>query len=171
MAFSNTDSIVAADLNNMLRGLHRDNTTNSHTGDTVKTTLNSVSVTGGTIGATGLLYVIATGTSTGTAGTKTVSITFGGTDLSEVILIPQANTDNWKLEAWIRNTATNAQRTTITGMRSPDTGGTATVSGDFINTETLDTTANLTLAITGELSNGGDTITISTFEVYVVQIS
>ena len=128
MAFANADSIVAADINNMLRGLDRDNTNNAHTGDTVETDLTSFTITGGTLGATGILVVIAAGTITNSgSGAKTIRLDLGSTTLATVSRTG-ANAQDWSIVMFLTQTATNAQRAIVW----------------FTTTDALTTTQNVT---------------------------
>ena len=165
MAFANTNSIAAADMNNLLRGLHRNNANSAHTGSTAETDLSSFAITGGTIGSTGMLIVEAAGTITGSAGNKTIKMKFGSTTLSDT----GAGTGafDWWLRVAITNTATNAQRVLMTLSDH-------TSSGDFLMdyiTASEDTTASVTVKVTGQLTNAADTITQTMFNIYVIQIT
>ena len=164
MAFANTNSIAAADMNNLLRGLHRNNADSAHTGDTNETDLASFTVTGGTIGATGRLIVEATGTITGSAGNKTIQMKFGTLVVRTTGSV--AGTGEWLIKATISNTATNAQRINVITSSHAST----TIIGDYL-TGTIDTTANQDIKITGTLANSADTITQTKFEIQVQQIT
>ena len=166
MPFTSTSSLTAADVNNFLRGLVRDNTTYTKTGAATETDLASTTITGGTISATGGIYVVAAGTVTNSAaGAKTIDLKFGATNIATVSRTG-ANAQDWLIEAWGFNIATNAQRWVV---RYSTTDAT-TVTGDYI-TSAIDTTANVILKLTGELANGADTITQNAFDVFVVQIA
>ena len=165
MAFANTDSIVANDVNNMLRGLHRNNADSNHTGDTNETDLSSMSITSGTIGATGLILSYASGTITGTAGTKTIRMVFGSTTIA-VVTHSAGTTLDWSITAKISNTATGAQRIEI--WKTADDG--LAMVFDY-TTSAIDTTASVTHKVTAQLGAAGDVISQAKFEVYVNQIT
>lgn len=165
MPFTNSNSIDADAANNMLRGLNRDNTDNSHTGDTNKTDLYSVSVTADTIGATGQLHFLFAGTVTGTAGNKTIDVDFGATNILTMGSV--AGATDWYMEGWIINTATGAQRILT---RWSDNSATTHDDSNY-GTASLDTTGNLTLRVRVTLANGGDTVTQTIGEVMVLQIT
>lgn len=166
MAFANTDSIVASDLNNMLRGLKRDNTTYTVTGTVAETDMASFSVTGGTIGATGGLLIVAAGTCTNVGGgTKDIRLYLGATAV-RVINRTGANAQDWMFTAWCFNTAANAQRWHIMYT----TTDAATVTNDYV-TSAIDTASNQTVKVTGDLSDATDTITQELFDVFVVQLT
>ncbi len=162
MAFANTDFIVANDLNNMLRGLHKNNADSAHTGDTNETDLSTLAITGGTIGTTGAIHVIAAGAIAGTAGAKTIKLDFGSTNLGTVNAA-SGSTNNWYFDVWIFNTATNAQR--VVGLSIEGTN----IDGLIRGSASEDTTASVTLKCTATLGNGGDTVTQSIFNVDIVQ--
>jgi len=166
MAFTSTSSLTAADFNNMLRGLYKDNSNNAHTGDTVETDLASTTITGGTIGATGGIHVIAAGTITNVgSGAKTIKLYLGATAVATVSRTA-ANAQDWLIDAWCWNTATGAQRWKV----QYSTADATTVTGDYI-TSAIDTTANATLKVTGTLVTATDTITQTMFDVHIVQIA
>ena len=165
MPFGSTASIVKADVDNMLRGLNRDNTDNSHTGDTNKTDLASVSITGGTIGATGGFYFLAVGIVTGTAGNKTIDVDFGSTNIFTTGSVGGAA--DWFIEGWIFNTATNAQRI----LTKTSTHNSLSNFAMNYNTASIDTTASQTLRVRVTLANGADTVNQTMWNVFVVQIT
>ena len=165
MAFANTDSYVADDANNNLRGLDRDNASNAHTGDTNETDLTTFAMTGGTMGATGALHVLATGTTTGTTDTKTAKFKWGSLTVATIAIASGAATD-WAFDIWIINTATNAQR-----IFSRAYEGTATLEGVKYITHTQDTTASVTIKCTGTMGGTTDTITQTMFNTFIVQIT
>ena len=164
MPYTNSQSIAASDLNNMLRGLYRDNTSRSTSG-TGEDDLGSLSISGGTIGATGSIEVLVAGTITGAAGNKTIKLYFGGTAI--ITTATAAGTSSWMLRARISNTATNAQRIFV------EWGDHQSVSNynKAYTTQTIDTTAAVIVKATGECANGADTITETMFEVQIQQIS
>lgn len=164
MPFLSTQSITATDMNNVLRGLYRDNTTRSSSG-TGEDDLGSLSIGANTIGATGLIHVIAAGTITGAAGNKTLKLYFGGTAI--ITSATAAGTSDWLLEAWIHNTATNAQRIYV---QWSDHQSATNFNKDY-TTLAIDTTASATLKVTGECANGADTITETLFDVFICQIT
>lgn len=164
MPFGSTSSLTASDFNNMFRGVHRDNTDNSHTGDTTETDLATFTLTANTLTGTGGLRIIAAGGTAGTAGTKTIRLDFGTTTMG-TITIAAASTNSWLFDWWVFNTATNAQRFVGVGY-----DGTAIdVLGRTSSSE--DTTANVIVKVTGQLANAGDTITQSIYDLFVFQIA
>lgn len=149
----------------MLRGLYRDNSDSALTGTVSETTLKSVSVAANTIAGTGGIHVLICGTLAGTNSTKTIRLKFGATTIT-TITQAAGTTSNWFFDVWIFNSATNAQRVYIQRVTNDlltSTFGYSTMSED--------TTANKTLAVTGQLANVGDIITATMMEVFVVQIT
>lgn len=165
MPFSSTSSVVSTDLDNMLRGLFRDNSDHALTGTTNETTLASTSIAAGTIGATGGIYVLVSGTLTGVAGTKTMRLKFGATTLATITDAAGTSSD-WYFEAWCYNTSNGAQRWFI----NRNGNDLLTSSFDY-TTSAEDTTQNKTLAVTGQLGAAGDTITQTMMDVFVIQIT
>jgi len=165
VAFANTDSITSTDMNNLLRGLIRDNTSNAHTGSTAETALASTSITGGTMGATGGILIFACGIISGTAGTKTIDLQFGSSTI-ETITHAAGTTSDWCFLALGVNTATNAQRWFM--IRTVNDLITTSFNTD---TTSIDTTANVTVRVTVTLGNAGDTVTQLMWDVFQVQIT
>lgn len=160
--FSSTASVVNTDLNNMVRGFYRDNTTHALTGTTAETDFGSVSIPGDTIGATGLIHLIVGGTSSGAGGTKSIKLYIGG--FLEASVSIASGTQSWYLDCWIHNTAANAQRLLIfQGYTSNCTVG--------VGNSALDTSATQTLKVTGTLASAGDTLSELSFNVFVCQIT
>lgn len=165
MPFSTTGSVISTDLDNMLRGLYRDNSDSALTNTTNETTLKSVSIAANTIGPTGGFHVMICGSLTGTNSTKTLRLKFGATTLA-TITQASGTTSDWYFEAWCFNSATNAQRWFI------QRNGNDLLTSTFLRTTSAeDTTANKTLLVTGQLGNVGDTITQTMMDVFVVQIN
>jgi hypothetical protein len=101
------------------------------------------------MGRTGGIRIKAAGTKTGAAGNKTVKLYFG-TDSFTVL--PAANNENdWYVEAEVVTTDSNANRMS---WRAWD-GTTITQGYEAFNE---DTTAEITVKLTGECANGADTI-------------
>lgn len=164
MAFANGDNFTATDANNMLRGLYRDNTSRSSSG-TGEDDLASVTITGGTIGSTGSIEVLAAGTITGAGGNKTLKLYFGGTAI--ITSATAAGTSDWMLRARISNTASSAQRIFVEWS---DHQSATNFNKDY-TTLAIDTSANAILKVTGECANGADVITQTMFEVQLQQIT
>ncbi len=166
MPFTNSNSIVATDLNNTLRGLYRDNSDHAHTGNTDETNLASVSITGGTITATGALHVTAAGTVTNVGGTaKTIKLYLGATAVATVSRTA-ANAQDWLIDAWCFNTASATQRWVIIYS----TADAVSLTFDYI-TSAIDTASAATLKCTATLAGATETVTQTAFDVMVVQVT
>lgn len=169
MPFNPVGSVLSTDLDNMLRGLFRDNSDHAVTGTVAETTLASFSVSANTIGATGGLHAIATGTAIGAGGAKTVKFYLGSVLFT--MTVPAGN-QCWSVKVWIFNTATNAQRIYVESATIPAAAGTAAIpvlSYEYLTTA-IDTTANQTMKVTTTNASAGDTLTQTMMDVFVVQI-
>ena len=150
----------------MVRGLNRDNSTYTVTGTTAETDMAPLSITGGTIGGTGGIHVIATGTITNVgSGAKDIRLYLGATAVATVSRTA-ANAQDWQIDAWCFNTSSSAQRWKVV-YSSADA---LTLSCDYI-TSAIDTASTQTLKVTGDLADATDTITQTMFDVFQVQIS
>ena|SRR6266852_5566853 len=171
MPFSTTGSVISTDLDNMLRGLFRDNSDTALTGTIVETNLKSVSISANTIGPTGGLFIKAIGSAIGAGGSKTVKLWIGATVLT-TLTVPSGN-QCWFIKAWIYNTATGAQRVYVEAGSIPAVVGVAGVPVLSYEYETAaeDTTQNKTLKTTVALASAGDTLTHAMWAGYVAQIT
>ena len=170
MSFSSTASLISTDLDNMLRGLYRDNADHAVTGTTSETDLASTSITGGVIGATGGIEIRAAGTSAGTAGTKTIRLYFGGTVIGAALTVGTTPANYWVLKAEITNTTASTQRITYRYTSfNTSTGAAVTDVGNY-TTSSINTASSQTLKVTGQLGNSGDTLTQTVMELKVIQI-
>lgn len=169
MPFNPTGSVVSTDLDNMLRGLYRDNSDSALTGTTGETTLKSFNLAANTVGATGGIYILIAGGSSGAGGTKTVRFKFGGT--TPINLSVPAGSQNWFFECWLFNTAPNAQRATTMAYTAASGSGAPTFNCNGLWTAAVDTTANVTISVTGQLVSAGDTVTAQMFDILIIQIT
>ena len=164
MTFTSTSTLSASDMNNVLRGLHRDNTTYSTSG-TGEDDLASFTMTGGTMSSTGAIVIFASGTISGTADQKDIDLYWGGSVI-DTIVRNAAGTQDWSYIAIISNTASNAQRIAI--WRTTDSA--LTMEFDY-TTAAIDTSANVIVKLTGECVNAADSVSQTKFEIFVVQIA
>lgn len=131
------------------------------TGDTLESTLATIQVPANSMGANGTLRITVTARCTGTAGTKTLRVKFGGTSFSE--------TANGTTILSVRNAAHVSNRNATNsqvgmGLGSTGYGG----SANDVTTGAIDTTANQDITITGQLSNAGDSIAIAQYLVELI---
>lgn len=164
MPFSPNASLISTDMDNTLRGFYRDNSDSVLTGTVAQTNLKLIAIGSGVMGPTGAIHVIAAGTLTGTAGTKTLRINFGSTTVATIVQAA-GTTSDWYFDAWCFNVATNLQRWFI------QRNGNDLLSSTFdYTTSAEDTSSSRNVAITGQLGNAGDTITGTMMDVFIVQV-
>ena len=132
----------------------------SVTGTTSETTLASIVIPAGLLGVNGVLRITSLWTYTNSVNNKTLKVNFGGT--------------TWFNQA--QTTTASAQSMTIIrnrGVVNSQVGyaisaGSAFGSTSVANpTAAIDTTASQTITITGTLANTGETITL---ESYIVEL-
>lgn len=171
MPFSATGSVIDTDMNNIVRGVWRDNTTRALTGTLAETTMagaqgQELSITGGTLTATGGFHIVTAGIISGAGGTKRIRLYLA----SLTVLIDTtalAGTSDWFMDAWVFNTATNAQRCIV---QWSDHSNSTNYNKDYL-TQSVDTTNSFTIGVTGVLAVATDTITRTMMEVQIVQIA
>jgi len=137
--------------------LETDNSNNASSG-TGEDNLASTTIPASLLGTTKGLRIKAAGTITGSNDAKVIKLYFGASSWT-VISEAAGDTNDWQIDAVIYNTTATAQRVSWNGLESD---GTET-SG--YETATITTTAAVTLKLTGECTNGSDTITQTMWDV------
>jgi len=141
----------------------RQTTLITHTGTTGETTLLTVTVPAGAMGANGIVIIKAFWEFVGTAGTRTPRIKFGGTQimgivwLSTYISIKPDDTVIWNVNS------ESAQRS---APANNVTGGTP--SGNLFPTAAINTANAVNVTFTMTLGNAGDTAKLSFASVEVI---
>jgi hypothetical protein len=132
-----------------------------HTGTTAETTLATIAIPANALGANGILRVTTLFSNNNSGGTKDLRIKFNGTTFWQA---QTTTTLTNRGQAQIANrNATNSQ---VGGPNG--TGGWASASGAVV-TSAHDTTGALNVTITGQLSNGADTMTLESYVVEILQ--
>lgn len=125
-------------------------TTSVASSGTGEDNLNTSSIKASYLETHGGLKIKAAGTKTNSNGNKTIKLHFGAS--SWTVHATANDTNDWRLEAEIINTATNAQKVSWVCWN-----GTTVAQG--YETAAIDTTAAVTLKLTGECANASDLIT------------
>ena len=132
----------------------------SHTGSTAKTTLATVTVPGGAMGANGVLRITSLWSHSNNANNKTPRIEFGGTQFYGTALTTTATS---RMYHSIANR--NAANSQVGGAASEifNWGSTA----GALTTSSVNTSADQSLVFSGQLANSGDAIAL---ENYLVEL-
>lgn len=139
-------------------------TTSSHTGNTSETALATITIPGGTLGANGIVRVTFVLSMTNNANGKTGRVRLGGTSGTSFLAVALASQASFRHQVQIQNrNATNSQ------VCMADTAASWGVTTAAVITGSRDTTSNQDLVITGQLTNGADTITLESYVVEVCQ--
>ena len=138
--------------------LGKQHTAVSHTGDTNEYTLYSLVIPGGTIKANGVLVITALFSMTGSTNTKTLKVKLGGTVFSTTTITASASTISQSSSLAIHNRNSQSSQVAYSGSTSA-----AVITG------VVDTSVNQTLAITGQLALGTETITLESVVVEVMR--
>jgi hypothetical protein len=141
--------------------LAQSNVAVSHTGDTVATTLATVQVPAGAMGANGRVKISSSWSYTNSANNKTCRVRWGGASgtilMNGVYTTTVSNTD----VRYIGNrNATNSQ---VAGASTSAAGGGLGPVAGAIVTDTVDTTAAVDIAFTALLANSGETIALESY--------
>lgn len=132
----------------------------SHTGDTAEATLASVTIPAGSIGANGQIEVITLWSTTNSANTKTLRVKLGAT-----AFMAAAATTTLTEQTYTRIANRGAANSQV-GYNSANISGFGSTTG-AATTGAIDTTADVTLAITGQLALATETLTL---ESYIVKL-
>jgi hypothetical protein len=129
----------------------------SHTGDTNEATLATIIVPANAMGVNGRIRIEADFSFTSSANAKTLKAKFGGVTLLSVA--PTAAGFD-PIEARVTNRdSSNSQRWAAKRIN----GSTATTTN--AGTAAVDTTQDVTVAITGQLASASDTVTLESYQV------
>lgn len=131
------------------------------TGTTNETTLASIIIPANMLGINGMLRITALWSYTNSANNKTLRVNFGGTTWFNQV---QTTTASAQSMTMIRNRgAANSQ------VGYAISAGSAFGSTSVANpTAAIDTTASQSITITGQLVNTGETITLESYTVEVL---
>ena len=132
----------------------------SLTGTTAETTMLTIPVKGGLIGANGVLAIQPLWNATNNANSKTLRIKLGATtcySYGTVNLLSQDAYIN------VRNISSESSQKTASGMA----GGTGGTVNNYNSTST-DTSVDFNIVVTGQLANSADTMAIQAFLIMVL---
>ena len=152
---------------NMWKVLAHDAAGWSHTGDTSETALVNVKIPGGYLGANGMVRITTLWTGTSSANNKSMKVRHAassgvtGNTYTSVSTTTSA-TSKYQTEFHNRNSVSSQ-----VGGLSAGTGGWGTTSLGLIS-GTVDTSADSYINITGQLANGGETLTLEAYTVEVL---
>lgn len=130
----------------------------SHTGSTSEVALASIVVPTLALGPNGIIEGTALFAMTNSANNKTVRVRFGN-GLSGTAFVTNVLTTSAATRVWFTIHNSNANNIQIGGLANGGFGGTASanVAG------AIDTTAEQTLTISGQLASAGETITLASY--------
>lgn len=136
------------------------------TGTTNETVLATVSVPAGAMGANGALHVITTWSFTGSTNAKTMRARLGGIGGTQHLGQSVSSATNVVLsdERRIRNRNSAASQVCSTNAGATAYGTTTAA----VTTSTIDTSVGVDLVFTGQLALAGETITLETYEVWLI---
>lgn len=132
----------------------------SLTGTTAETTMLTIPVKGGLIGANGVLAIQPLWNTTNSANTKTLRIKLGATTCYSY---GAANLSHQDAYINVRNIGSESSQKTTSGM-SGGTGGTV----NNYNSTSTDTSVDFNIVVTGQLANSADTMAIQAFLIMVL---
>lgn len=129
----------------------------SVTGTTTETTLATITVPANAMGANGRIEITTMWSYTNSANNKTLKVKFGGTTLQN---ITATTTASLQVAMMIANrNAANSQ------VASPNSSTGSGATTNAVQTAAIDTTAAVTILLTAQLANTGETITLEAYSV------
>lgn len=131
---------------------------NTHTGNTNETALATISIPAGLLGANGFLIVWFTGTHTNNGNNKTWRVKLGSTNFGDRTETTTASTSILRV---ISNRNGAAAQVSHNALASSGLGSTT----GAVTTGTENTATALTLTITAQLGNAGDSMTLESYVV------
>ena len=132
----------------------------SLTGTTAETTMLTIPVKGGLIGANGVLAIQPLWNATNNANSKTLRIKLGATTCYSYGTVNLLNQDAY---INVRNISSESSQKTASGMA----GGTGGTVNNYNSTST-DTSVDFNIVVTGQLANSADTMAIQAFLIMVL---
>ncbi len=139
----------------------------SLTGTTTETALATVSMPGLAMGPNGILRVTAQFSCTNNANVKTARLRLGGIGGTAMYAIAVTSTAGGTFQRTIQNRNSNSSQIISFGSASANSYTTVTTAA---LTSTVDTSATVSVVLSGELAVGTDTISIEQFLMEVAYI-
>lgn len=157
-----TNTVGAAVWRHIPRILGQSGAAVSGAADTAENTLATVSVPAGSMGVNGVVRVTSLWSYTNSANNKTLRVDFGGFDFLSNAATTTVGTQTLTL---IRNrNATNSQ----VGFTNATFGAIGTTTGTA-TTCAVDTTAAVSLTLTGQKASAGETLTLESYTVELLR--
>lgn len=134
---------------------------NSHTGDLLETTLGTITIPANAMGANGCTRVTFLMSFTNSANNKITKLYFGGTGGVNYIAVTNSVQGSNRIQSQICNrAATNSQ--VGNNFQAQGGFGASAAAPPFL-TSAIDTTVSVTVVITGQLANTGESIALEMY--------
>ena len=132
------------------------------TGSTSETTLATITLPAGAMGANGQIEIEALFSTTNSANTKTLRFKFGGSTIHSIAFTTTAGAQMRK-----RLSNRNSASSQVAANASAQIDFNTSTSTNFgaPATYAVDTSAAVTILITGQLANSGETITLESYRI------
>jgi len=141
--------------------LYETNATVTHTGTASSTTVASGTIKQNTLNARERIRVVASGTITGTAGTKVFALKLGSGAQRETTAFTTAVDGNWTIDAYVEINTTASQRMFAQVVAGSEVGA-------IFSAESQDFSAgDILLSLVFRLGNTGDTMELKTFSIRI----
>ena len=137
------------------------------TGTTSETALATITIPGGAMGANGVLRITALWTFTGSTNSKTFRVRMGGIGGTAFLNSATTTATNVILSSHTIVYNANSQSAQKSYVANSASNGPFGFTTSAANTGAIDTSADWSLVISGQLANTGETITL---EHYIVEV-
>lgn len=131
-----------------------------HTGTTSETTLATITLPAGSMGANGRIEIDALWSVTNSANTKNTRVRLGGTEIYRSTLTTSAALRHLTMA---HNRNSQASQVAMDKFTANGTGA----SGNAVTTAAVDTSAEQTITLTAQLASAAETITLESYIVTV----
>lgn len=139
----------------------------SVTGTLVETALATVSLPAGAMGVNGGIEVRSSWSVTNSANNKTIRVRLGGPAGSQHLNLPITTTNSFADLRHIRNRNSAASQVGSASASAGGVSGSTTVAA-ALSTSAVDTSAAQDLVISGQLALGTETISLESYEVWLL---
>jgi hypothetical protein len=137
----------------------------SHTGDTNETTLATITIPAGAMGANGFIEVDALWTFTDSANAKTMRGRLGGISGTAYLSVANSTAGQVSVRTTTRVYNRNSQSSQIGTLAT--SGNPFTASTSAWPTSSVDTSASTTFVLTAQLASAGETITLQAYSARI----
>lgn len=137
----------------------------SVTGTATETALATITIPAGAMGLNGAVHIYTVWTITNSANSKTVRVRFGGAGGTAYAALAATTSTSISDLRRIRNR--NSASSQVGAFNAGGSVGLG-ANGNALTTSAVDTSAAVDIVLSGQLANTGETITLESYEVWLM---